>query len=617
MAEIPKRIGKYQILEQIAEGGMGNVYKAQHPTLNEPLVIKKLTMQDKKHVQQRFLREAQIMFSFKSDYIVDVYDHFAENGAFHIVQEYIEGISLEDLIERERYLPETIALHIFLYCARALKYAHSKGVIHRDIKPGNILLSYTGKVKLVDFGIAAIREQRTDDDLTRIGMTLGTPAYMAPEQFASSRDVDHRADIYSLGVMLYEMICGKKPYPSGNLPETYQRIIKGRYTKVHTYNPNISGFTTRLIRRCMRPKAKQRFQDLAILIRKLEKHLHIQPVIGRPFEAAELLSSFAKNEWKAGKKRFFTKKRFLLIAGISSFIAASAGISCHLGLQHRLFSPDSFGYFSYEIVPPLHLDGTNQTIPRYSVQLTPDKPGQDPISFSGILPPMYIPAGSYQLHAATEHQDFFRTVYVYPFSQQFTDIEHFNLNHIKIYHQNPAPIPIQVYPRVRNELDSTDISTQSRIEVLLDEDYIPIDQAEGKLFSDTEYRFRFSCPAYYSREISKKAQLTSSSLYITAGLIPRPGSVELFTNTSGIRLRLNGKDAYFSGGPDPSLTVLPTVDETQSTHLLIPPGRYTLQAIHPDGASAETTLRIKSEQNRQIMLHYTRDQNALTIGDLQ
>ncbi|THB66073.1 MAG: serine/threonine protein kinase, partial [Spirochaetaceae bacterium] len=349
MADIPAKIGKYKILGLIATGGMGDVYKAEHPTLDQLLVIKKLTMQGKTHVQKRFLREAKLMFSFKSDYIVDVYDHFAEHGAFHIVQEYIDGISLEELIDRERYLPEHIALYVLLYSARALQYAHSKGVVHRDIKPGNILISNSGSVKLVDFGIASIRDQRTDDDLTQVGMTLGTPSYMAPEQFTSSRDVDHRADIYSLGVMLYEMITGKKPYPSGKLPETYQRIIKGKYKNPRKHNPNISRFTLRTIRKCMRPKITRRYQNLHLLIKRLEKRLGIKPVIGQPFEGAGLLSDFLVGSFTPPKKRIITRPRLIGAAIVSAVGALLLGAGIYTGFHHHIFHADTHGRVSAAI----------------------------------------------------------------------------------------------------------------------------------------------------------------------------------------------------------------------------------------------------------------------------
>ena len=228
MSRIPPQIGKYRVLSLIAEGGMGAVYKAEHPTLNRFVALKKLSLRGSASFAERFRREARIMMDFKNERIVDVYDHFKEKSSYYIVEEYVDGVSLDRLIRRDRYLPDQTALLIFLECCRALKYAHDQGVVHRDIKPANILISRSGQVKLSDFGIATSTEGE-EETLTREGMTLGTLPYMAPEQIRNSRNVDRRADIYAMGAMLYEMVTGKSPFPRSFTPETVHLIQKGKY----------------------------------------------------------------------------------------------------------------------------------------------------------------------------------------------------------------------------------------------------------------------------------------------------------------------------------------------------------------------------------------------------
>ncbi|MFA6506538.1 MAG: serine/threonine-protein kinase, partial [Treponemataceae bacterium] len=259
MIKVPDKIGKYTVVGEIARGGMGAIYKAEHPTLDRFVVIKKLTLSGSASIRERFRREAAIMMDFRNEYIVDVFDHFREGSASYIVQEYVDGLSLEGLLARERYLPERIALIIFRDACRALKYAHEHGVVHRDIKPGNLLISKKGDVKLVDFGIARV-EDDTQDVLTREGMTLGTPSYMAPEQFGNTKNVDKRADIYSLGVMLYESVTGKRPFPGVISPETIHLIQLGKYRSPRRVNPALTSFTVSVIKKTMHAKLKRRYQ---------------------------------------------------------------------------------------------------------------------------------------------------------------------------------------------------------------------------------------------------------------------------------------------------------------------------------------------------------------------
>lgn len=272
MAEVPSSIGKYRITQLIAQGGMGAVYKAIHPTLKRNVILKKLTARGSPQFIERFKREASIMMDFKHDGIAAVYDHFKEGSSYYIVLEYVDGFSLDELIRRKRAIPDELGLYIFLQVCVSLKYAHDSGVIHRDIKPSNILISRKGEIKLVDFGIAGYEEER-DEGLTAPGMTLGTLAYMPPEQFKNTKNVDKCADIYAMGVMLYEMATGKKPFPGNFSPETIVAIQKGRYIRVRRLNPRIDRVFALLIQKMIQPKKERRYQDLAPVIRILRSRL--------------------------------------------------------------------------------------------------------------------------------------------------------------------------------------------------------------------------------------------------------------------------------------------------------------------------------------------------------
>jgi len=258
VAKLPESIGKYKVEALIARGGMGAVYKAIHPTLHRPVIIKKLTLRGRKDINERFKREARILMDFRHDGVVNMYDHFKLGSSYYIVLEFVDGASLEDVIKRERYLDNGTAAYILYHTAIALHYAHEKKVVHRDIKPANLLLSKAGEIKLVDFGIA-VSDEDADEGLTREGMTLGTPSYMAPEQFQNTKNVDRRADIYSLGVLAYEMMTGKKPFPGGFSSELMSNIQKGKYSNPRKFNPGIHPVLLRFIRKSMKPKTEWRY----------------------------------------------------------------------------------------------------------------------------------------------------------------------------------------------------------------------------------------------------------------------------------------------------------------------------------------------------------------------
>jgi serine/threonine-protein kinase len=310
---------------------MGAIYKARHPTLDRFIVIKKLTMSGQASVRERFRREASIMMDFRNEYIVDVFDHFKEGPANYIAQEFVDGLSLEGLLARDRYLPERPALIIFRDACRALKYAHDRGVVHRDIKPGNLLISRKGDVKLVDFGIASMDDE-TQDVLTREGMTLGTPSYMAPEQFGNSRNVDKRADIYSLGVMLYEMTTGQRPFPGSINPETTRLIQQGRCRSPRRLNPALSNFTATLVRKAMHHKLKRRYRDLGPLLKKLDRRLSR---IGIKDEKEELAVCIAGRWIPPRTERHVLRASLAIIAGLAILSGGLLFFAYRSGLRHE------------------------------------------------------------------------------------------------------------------------------------------------------------------------------------------------------------------------------------------------------------------------------------------
>lgn len=270
--DFPPMIGKYKIVGVIAKGGMGVVYKAIHPSLKRYVVIKKMTSRGNSLNAERFKKEAQILMDMHSPYIVQLFDYFTEAGSRYMVEELVDGIALDKLIKKQTVLPPPVAMLIMQDSCLALKHAHSKKIIHRDIKPGNILISRRGEIKLADFGIASDRED-TENNITLSGMSLGTPAYMSPEQFEDSASVDERADIYSLGIMLYEMLTGTKPYPGEFSMENFKIIKKGKYIHARRIDKKIPKELEALIHKMIRPNPKKRYQSIDQVLRAIKKYL--------------------------------------------------------------------------------------------------------------------------------------------------------------------------------------------------------------------------------------------------------------------------------------------------------------------------------------------------------
>jgi tRNA A-37 threonylcarbamoyl transferase component Bud32/tetratricopeptide (TPR) repeat protein len=222
-----------EILELLGQGGMAAVYKARQPHLNRLIALKILTSgrEQDSAFADRFTREAQTLARLNHPHIVTLYDFGKVDGLFYLCMEYVDGVSLRQLMQSKKLSPEE-ALAIVPKICDALQYAHEHGVVHRDIKPENVLLNQEGRVKIADFGIAKMVDAgAVQPAITRDEQVIGTPHYMAPEQVEKPRLVDHRADIYSLGVVFYEMLTGELPL--GKFAPPSQRApVDGRLDEV-------------------------------------------------------------------------------------------------------------------------------------------------------------------------------------------------------------------------------------------------------------------------------------------------------------------------------------------------------------------------------------------------
>jgi serine/threonine protein kinase len=209
-----KRLGEYAIVQHIG-GNMGDVYKAVHTKMDRTVVLKVLpsSLWSDKQSVARFEREMKAMGNLEHPHIARAYDAREIDGRHVLVMEYVPGPSLHELLKRSDRLPIADACEIAGQAAEGLAYVHRQGLVHRDVKPSNLMLTPEGQVKLLDWGLARFRTPRPDDeDLTGSACVLGTPHYMAPEQVTASHDVDVRADIYGLGCTLYHLLAGRAPF---------------------------------------------------------------------------------------------------------------------------------------------------------------------------------------------------------------------------------------------------------------------------------------------------------------------------------------------------------------------------------------------------------------------
>ena len=208
-----RRLGDYQLIRRLARGGMADVYLAEQQSLRRQVAFKVLRRNlagDETYVR-RFHNEAQAAASLVHANIVQIYEVGCIDGVHFIAQEYVRGQNLKQLVARRGPLKVRMAINVMRQVAAALQRASSRGIIHRDIKPENIMLASTGEVKVADFGLARVAGDEGRLNLTQVGLTLGTPLYMSPEQ-VEGRPVDPRTDLYSFGVTCYEMLTGQPPF---------------------------------------------------------------------------------------------------------------------------------------------------------------------------------------------------------------------------------------------------------------------------------------------------------------------------------------------------------------------------------------------------------------------
>jgi eukaryotic-like serine/threonine-protein kinase len=275
------QLGRYEVLKELGKGAMGIVYLGKDPKINREVAIKTLRFEDEfdaedqKVMKDRFFREAESAGRLVHPNIVTIYDAGEDGDISYIAMELLSGTDLKDFSTKEKLLPTKEVCEIISKVADALDYAHSEGVVHRDIKPANIMRLTDGRIKVADFGIARI----TSQSKTATGTVMGTPSYMAPEQLAGHK-VDGRADLFSLGVTLYELLTAEKPFTGESIATLMFRIANEPHTEIMTHREDLPAGIQAVIDKALKKKPEERYQRGAEMAAELRAVAQAQKAAG-------------------------------------------------------------------------------------------------------------------------------------------------------------------------------------------------------------------------------------------------------------------------------------------------------------------------------------------------
>lgn len=363
----PRKIGHYLIQRELGRGGMGVVFEAIDENLGRTIALKVLSeTAASENDRRRFLREAKAASALNHPNIVAIHEFDSDAGRDYIAMEYIEGTTLDRALAPG--VPLSTRLRYACKIALALAQAHAAGTVHRDLKPGNIMVTKQGEIKVLDFGLAkhshaaaAIAESeatQTTDAITREGVLVGTPAYMSPEQVTGDA-VDRRSDIFSFGVILYQMVCGERPFPGGSGAALLVQIAGKAHRPVRELNPSAPPALAALIDRCLAKKTEDRLPsidlaaaELADIIEGLEKRSSARGFV--PWIAAACLALAAAGGWlwehrvrAPATAPPLHSLRFSVLN--EQGVPTSAGGSFHSGSQFRFRITPSDAGFIYVI----------------------------------------------------------------------------------------------------------------------------------------------------------------------------------------------------------------------------------------------------------------------------
>jgi len=351
--------GKYVVGRTIAAGGMGVVCEGRHAALGQRVAIKFLLPEVKQQAEavQRFVREARAAATIESDHVVRVLDVGAHGDVPYLVMEFLEGMDLEAFVEESGPLAPDLAIELSCQALEGLAVAHDAGIVHRDLKPSNLFLATRGKgrprVKVLDFGVSKVMQAgQPDPSITSTKALLGSPRYMSPEQVRSSKAVDKRSDVWAMGVILWEILSGRKAFDGETLGDVFAKIREEPLPSIRALRPEISAELDAIVSRCLERDRERRFADAAAMLAALrELGAPSSEVLADPFSRAiEARTAFAPgaivaaessggpakgvskthSTWSTGDSARPSRRT---LAGFAVLLVATAGLGAWLALR--------------------------------------------------------------------------------------------------------------------------------------------------------------------------------------------------------------------------------------------------------------------------------------------
>ncbi len=361
----PEKIGRYEIVGELGRGAMGLVYKATDPNIGRTVALKTMRLDvsgvEEQDMLRRFKHEARLAGVMNHPNIVTIYDAGEDEGVFYIAMEYVDGRTLQSILHEERVLNPKQIIDISRQICAGLDYAHVHGVIHRDIKPGNIMVGPEGAAKIMDFGIA-----KSSTGMTSAGQVLGTPTYMSPEQ-VKGRALDGRTDLFSWGVVLYEMVTGEKPFTGESLTTIIYKIIHEHPTPPRDLDVSVHPGLNAIVTKSIAKNADDRYQNGAELINDLENY----KAVGGDTEGTRVMAA----------------------APETNKVAAVSSVRMPASAQPTVITP-STGNSAAAVAPAMAaIDSTISVPPKPPDSLHPPKKNQNTMIAGGVAVVLALAAG--------------------------------------------------------------------------------------------------------------------------------------------------------------------------------------------------------------------------------